>query len=1138
MKASITNLHPSQEEVYYHQSLDTTSPHYNIGGYLQLKSVNEEVFVDAIYTLVEVFDIFSLTFDFASNRPQGCFQNEPNQVHCQRLDFSQRNTPEKKALQWMQDRYNTVFPLEQNELYEIALLKISDQKYFWFVRFHHLITDGYSIAHITQYVVKKYVALMEQTGEVFTYPSYQEAIEESIHYLKSDEYQQDADYWLQKCQQPNVPLLKQNNYRSSKVKSSRFLLPISIEQKKSLEELALKNKVSIPLITLGALTVYFGNVLDHKEFFFGASVHNRRNRRQRKTVGMFSKNMPFKTYYDKEQTVDELLSTIRAEQRRDYRHISYPLSHLNRALGVVDKNSPLFDIVVNYQNQDIKSEVDGYFAASTYLTSNHEPFPMNISWCDYGKGNALELLFTYQTTYLLPEEVSLFAKRLLYILETFTQDTHLKVSDINILPDEERNLLAQFNAHKLDYPDHQTVSQVFEEQCLASPSATALVDKQASLTYDELDQYANQIAHYLRANGVAEGDTVALCINRCAAMVGAILGILKAGAVYVPVDPSNPKDRIHYMLKDSGAKILVSNLVTKTKIVCPEAVKLLLLDAEGESVYAFPTNEVERKSESQYAYIMYTSGTTGQPKGVLVQHYNILKITYETNHIAICPEDRVLQWSNFSFDGSVYELFGALLNGASLWMIEEKDASDTKRLAKVITENRVTVSFMTTALFNVFVEVELNALKGLRKLMFGGELISPVHVQKALVSLGEHKLVHVYGPTETTVFATAYSIDTTEDGVIPIGAPLSNTEIYITNKAQSLLPVGCVGEIYIGGDGVSAGYLHPDKGSDQKFITHPFVEGGGRVYRTGDMGRWLPNGTVEFIGRLDEQIKIRGYRVELGEIEMVIQQSDIVSQNVVMAKQDGSGTLFLIAYIVARSTYSRDAFAAYLSSKLPGYMVPKVVTVLDEMPLTTNGKVDKKKLPEPDFQQLARSAYVAPTNTLQHQLADLWQELLGIQQVGIHDNFFELGGHSLLATRLVAAVHKALAKRISIKDIFLSPTIAGLTTIITNAEENSVPPVTVVTPRPDQLPLSFSQERLWFVDQLEGSSSYHMPALFRMKGELNKEAIYSAFSEIVNRHEVLRTVFLEKKDGQVYQKVTAKDRWTPTDVPAVTTEST
>ncbi|MCU7552942.1 amino acid adenylation domain-containing protein, partial [Chitinophagaceae bacterium LB-8] len=678
-----------------------------------------------------------------------------------------------------------------------------------------------------------------------------------------------------------------------------------------------------------------------------------------------------------------------------------------------------------------------------------------------------------------------------------------------------------FNQTEAAYPNDKSIVALFEQQVEKTSHSIAVVFEERQLTYQELNERSNQLAHYLRGKGVKEETLVPLCLDRSLEMMVGILGILKAGAAYVPIDPEYPQERITYMLQDTAAAIVVSSQEYLDLLSSAQGSwEVVDLKALNHALAHQPTSNPQTNLQASHlAYVIYTSGSTGTPKGVMVEHSGVVNLLYSiAEHVQFTAHASMLAVTTYSFDICYLEFFLPLLSGARLILLSREVAQDGFRLAESLHRHTPTHMQATPSTWMMLLESGWQNREGIT-ILVGGEAVGD-SLKDQLTRWGH--VYNVYGPTETTIWSTLRELKKEER--VTIGAPLANTQVYILDEEQGLQPIGVAGEICIGGAGLARGYLNRQELTREKFIASPFKEGE-RLYRTGDMGRWLQDGTIECLGRRDEQVKIRGVRIELGEIEAVVQQSGQVSQSVVVAKENSSGGKRLVGYVVAEEAFNKDHLIDYLKARLPEYMVPLQWLQLEQLPLTPNGKINRRALPEVEVS--ANNRYVAPTNEVQQQLVQLWGAVLGIepQNISVEDNFFELGGHSLLAMRMIAAVRKELQVELAIKELFFKPTVAQLAQHL-QAENREVllPAIEAVVQRPERLPLSFAQERLWFIDQLEGSVQYHIPAVLRLKGTLNKEALQHAFQTIIERHEVLRTVFLQQ-EGQSFQYIQTADGW-------------
>ncbi|AVH66607.1 non-ribosomal peptide synthetase [Nostoc sp. 'Peltigera membranacea cyanobiont' N6] len=706
------------------------------------------------------------------------------------------------------------------------------------------------------------------------------------------------------------------------------------------------------------------------------------------------------------------------------------------------------------------------------------------------------------------------------------------------LTEQELNkILVEWNDTRTDYSKHLCIHELFELQVEKTPENIAVVFKEQQLTYQELNHRANKIAYYLQSLGVEPEILVGICVERSLETIAGMLGILKAGGAYVPLDPTYPKERLSFMLSDSQVQVVL----TQEKFVeglTASGAKLVCLDSEWELINCqSQENLTSNATAENLAYVIYTSGSTGTPKGVAVPHRAVNRLVCNTNYVKFVPSNRVAQASNTSFDAATFEIWGSLLHGARLVIIPQDVVLSPQNFAAYICEQGISVLFLTTALFNQLASFVPQAFKNLQHLLFGGEAVDPKSVKMVLRNGAPQRLLHVYGPTESTTFACCYLVqDIPEEATnVPIGRPISNTQIYILDSKLQPVAVGTPGELYIGGDGLARGYLNRPELTEEKFIPNPFEDsaalaspqasaGGSRLYKTGDLARFLPDGNIEFIGRVDNQVKIRGFRIELGEIEALLSQHSDVQQAVVIAREDISADKRLVAYIVPnqKSDLSVTTLKSFLQEKLPHYMMPAVFVILDSLPLTPNGKVDRQNLPacdrtRPDLEE----SFVAPRNPIEEKLAAIWAELLGLDLVGVNDNFFYLGGHSLIATQMLSRVREVFPVELSFGQIFENPTIASLAQLLSqgNTKQHRQRLAIERIPHEGLLPVSFAQERVYFIQQLAPeNSAYQFQAKIRFRGQLDVTVLHQCLDEIVQRHEIFRTTY-PAVNGRLFQVI-------------------
>ncbi|MEM0939406.1 MAG: amino acid adenylation domain-containing protein [Bacteroidota bacterium] len=1162
-----TKLSLAQQDVYYEQIMNPESALYNAGGYITFKGkIDTSQFKTIVEECYKVFDIYNIKFDFAGEEPQQYLKDSSEPVMIDELDVSSASEPEEKALDWMGEQFNIAFDLQEEQLYRFTFIKVAEDKHILYGCFHHLIVDGVGFAVFSNYLIDQYKKFL--VGDPLpapAYPSYLDAIQRSTDYLESEQYNKDAVYWKEKYDVTPDLVLSQKKQKEDRGLS--FSVPISEPDSALINRLSKRAEINVSQLTIAVLLVYFGKTTGRKALSFGLPIHKRRGREERKTVGMFSGVLPFKGEFTEDQLLSDVLSNIKQTQRNDFRHGQYPVSHLNRSIKLLSENRlQLFDIIINYILLPFPDHVSSDLNVQIKELRNTTDLgaPLTVRWVDYGQNLPLELNIDYQESYFNEGEIELLIKRLLFILRQFETCLNKPIRDISTIPHTEtRQLLEVFNDTAVNYPTEKTVVDLFEEQAAKIPEAIAVVDEGSTLTYEALDQRSTQLAHYLLEQGVASDQLVGICLERGVEMAVGILGILKAGEAYVPIDPDYPQSRIDYMLSDSGVKVVLSSSAAADAFEVREDLNVVLLDSQwNQKIGKLSVNKIERvSSPDNLAYVIYTSGSSGRPKGVMNTHKGILnRLLWTQETYELGSEDVVLQKTTFSFDVSVWELLWPLISGSKLVFARPGGQGDPSYLKNLITSEQVTTIHFVPSMLSVFLsEVTSGDCSSLRRVLCSGEALTLEQVRSFRTLFPKLRLDNLYGPTEAAIDVSSWSLpeDISSLTRVPIGKPVSNTSLYVLDDNENLVPTGVMGELCIGGGQVARGYLNKEDLTREKFVSNPFREGD-RLYKTGDLARWLPDGNIEYIGRKDTQVKVRGYRIELGEIENALSLLPEVTQACVLAKADALGANTLIAYVVmngdSKNTAWKEALQGQLRESLPEYMVPQLWIQLEEMPLTANGKLDRKALPELDGSILSGKEYVAPGTAIEKKLADIWQELLGVEKVGIHDNFFELGGHSLLAVRLISNIQE-IGYDISIRDIFSYPSIAVLSTKLSPVQETYQVPENGIKEdcpyiTPSMVPLvDLSQEELEkIMDEVPGGGAniqdiyplaplqegiyFHYLMSDSSKGDPYIVSTSLAFSSadkrlafieglrfVCTRHDVLRTCVLSKGLSRAIQVV-------------------
>ncbi|MEU5221034.1 amino acid adenylation domain-containing protein, partial [Streptomyces sp. NPDC020807] len=853
-------------------------------------------------------------------------------------------------------------------------------------------------------------------------------------------------------------------------------------------------------------------------------------------VGFFVNTLVLRTDLSGDPTFREVLGRVRETSLSAFAHQDVPFERLVEELAPSRSMArhPLFQVMLQVQNNaeavlDLDGVRTGSIATGTgagtgtgaATGTSVAKFDLDASVVEtvdehgapaglHGSVVAAADLFDAETTHRL---VARWARA----IEQLAADPQLRLSALDVLDETERTqLLDGWNDTAAETPTG-SLPELFEAQAVRTPGSVAVVSGGAEVSYADLDARANQLARQLVTLGVGPESFVGVCLERGIDTVVALLAVLKSGGAYLPIDPSYPADRIAYMLGDAKPTVVLASASTASVIPQSDATTVLVLDElDLAGLEAAPLG-VEIRPEHP-AYVIYTSGSTGRPKGVVVEHRSVAGLMgWAAGEFGGEDFRRVLVSTSFNFDVSVFELFGPLVSGGSVEIVGDLLALAD---AEASVGDVSLVSGVPSAFAQMVAAGEIHARP--RTVVLAGEALTADAVAGIRTAIPGARVANIYGPTEATVYSTAWYADDEVDGIVPIGRPISNARVYVLDGALSPVPAGVAGDLYIAGAGLARGYLGRPELTGERFVADPFSSDGGRLYRTGDVVRWNADGQIEYLGRADEQVKIRGFRIELGEVQAVLAGHPLVAQAVVVAREDVPGDKRLVAYVVPNdSTQETELIhqvTEFASDRLPSYMVPSAVVVLDALPLNVNGKLDRKALPAPDYSAGKEGSGRSASNLREELLCGVFAQVLGLPEVGVDDDFFALGGHSLLAVRLISRVRTVLGVEVPLRALFDTPTVAGLAAGLDGAGRARL--ALAAGERPERVPLSFAQQRLWFIGQLEGpSATYNIPFVLRMAKEVDRDALALAFRDVVGRHEVLRTVFPTAENGEPYQNV-------------------
>ncbi|WP_186106923.1 non-ribosomal peptide synthetase [Burkholderia gladioli] len=1029
----ILELTAAQLEMWFSQQREPDNPLFDSRAYVDIGgAIHYPAFEAAVRRFIEEARILHFRFLETSSGPVqfeaggDCF--EPTFI-----DVSREDDPFAACWSAMQAESNRPYDVLSGRLFSQTLFKLGEQRHVWYQRYHHIVMDGASIPLATRRVAAIYTALMRQApvpdadfGAIDLMMSGDRA------YRASPRYASDRQYWQDYVDAlPAAETIAGAAPRASGFfnRASAPLPAAFIDQLDQIETRIAK----WPLVLTAIVAAYLHRMSGGRVTVFDFPV-SARSKETRALPGMFANILPMRLSITPGTTLTELTRQVSTEVFAHMKHQQFRVKEIRQMRGAFA--GPVFGPRINIVPYDNRWEFDDGRATLHALANGLvNDFAVTVTGNPRDPGCTLHVDANAE----LYDEASVQAhrKRLLHFIEAALADPEQPIGRIDLLDADERRLLLQtWNATGADYPRHRCVHELVEAQAGQMPETIALVAGDEQLSYGELNARANRLARYLVKLGVGPDIPVAVCVERSVAMVVALLAVFKAGGAYLSIDPAYSSARLAHILDDAAPPVMLADAVGREVLGEARLAKHVMVDLSVSSAPwdDLPSDDLPPRSlgldSSHLAYVIYTSGSTGTPKGVMVEHRQLANlVSWHIDRFELHAGSRVPATASLAFDASVWELWPVLCAGASLLLPPPGLSSDAAALLNWWRQQSMDCAFLVTPLALLAMQSELPT--GLKSLLIGGDRVTslPSGLPPSL------RIVNNYGPTETTVVATSGEIEPSAgDTVYPIGKPIANTRIYLLDENQVLVPLGAVGELYIGGAGVARGYLNRPDLTAQRFLADPFARAEGdteaRMYRTGDLARYQPDGNIVFLGRNDEQVKVRGFRVEPGEIEAQLATHEAVREAIVIARQDPAGNARLLAYVSLQDAAPcaelvRD-LREHLAARLPEYMVPAAFVVLDALPLTPNGKVDRRALPEPDDEAFAQAQYEAPQGETEQTIAVLWAELLGVERVGRHDNFFALGGHSLLATRMLARLRESFGHDVSIRTLFEAPTVSQL----------------------------------------------------------------------------------------------------------------
>ncbi|MFF0141861.1 amino acid adenylation domain-containing protein [Streptomyces sp. NPDC005227] len=1134
-------LSPAQNRLWFLDKLEEASATYNLPLVVRLSGQLDRAALRA--ALEDVVDRHeSLRTVFPEDAQGVPFQQIVPAVRAMQ-DFELVEADETALPEEISALAGERFDLAVDPPVRFRLFALSETEHVLFLLTHHIASDGWSLAPMTRDIGLAYAARC--AGAVPSWPvlpvQYADYTLWQRDLLGSDEdpdslVSEQLAFWTRALE--GIPDQLELPFDRSRPKVASYrgdtvLFELDAEVHRRLIGLSRTHQASLFMVVQAAFAALLSRLGAGNDIPVGTPVANRTDEAMGDLVGFFVNTLVIRTDTTGDPSFQQLLARVREVSLEAFAHQDVPFELLVNELNPVRSTAqnPLFQVLLAMQNNtSVSMDLPDLTADVSLGDTDVAKFDLTLELFEEHVGDGVPDGISGRLGYALDLFTADTAQRIAAcftrLLAAVAVDPDLSLSRIDLLsPEEHRQLVVEYNDTAVPYADNTTLHQMVQEQAARTPDAPAVLCGAEELTYGELNARANQLAHHLIARGVRPEQLVPICVERGFDAVVAVLGVLKAGAVYVPLNHEFPVHQLEFMVKDVDAPLVVTHARLQDRLG-DTSTERLLMDQDWHEIATRPdTDPGVPVGPEGLAHVIFTSGSTGTPKGVMIEHRSLCRIVDSDLFAGLGPGDVVAQPSSFSWDAFTFECWPALTSGAAMAVMDKEVLLDAATLKASLRRHKVTMMWLTAPLLRQHLQDCPDLLAGVTSVFYGGEAIDRPAVD-ALVDgpWAPERLIHGYGPSEATVFTTSYRVDrnTPRNGQIPIGRPVANTEVFVMDEHGVLVPPGVPGELWVGGPGLARGYWNRPELTEERFIKHPFSDDPqARVYRSGDVVRWRADGQLEFVGRVDDQVKIRGLRVELGGIESVLGRFPGLAEVAVVVREERPGDKRLVAYVVAEAGsegVDADALRAHVGGLLPEFMVPSAFVALDRLPLTTNGKLDRRALPAPVYEVVGGRG---PRTAREEILCGLFAEVLGLPTVGVDDDFFALGGHSLLATRLAGRIRSVLGAELVVRNVFEAPTVATLADRV--AEAGVARPALTAMARPERIPLSPAQNRLWFLDKLEETSTtYNVPVAFRIVGELNADVLEQALGDVVARHESLRTVFQEV-DGSPVQVVLDKE---------------
>lgn len=1095
--------HP-QKRIWYIDKISTTSPLHNIGGCLKINgNVNIEKLSEAINIVIQENDGLRLRITEKDGQPVQYVSDFKNE-NIYFLDFTNFDKPQIEYENWSKSIFKKTFKLENNRLYYFAIYKINERECGILLNIHHIISDGWSISLIEKQICDIYSKLVK--NEIIykdKHNSYIDVIKEEKEYLNSDRFAKNKKYWNEKFK--NIPEEFLYN-TSNSLEGKRESFNIDSDLSKKINEFVEDNKCSLNIFFITILLIYINKITYKKDIVIGTPIFNRTNMRQKNMLGMFTSTVPFRLELDVELNIESLIKQINKEFKLCLLNQKYPYDLLIKDLGLSKGGyDSLFKMSVNYYNSKFTNEIDEIAAEAKEYYCGNQSYSLQLTIKEW-EDDVITLNCDYKTSDYSVQEIQVMHNSMINIIREILENKNCRVKDIKILSDEEINhKIFTLNSTNSIYPS-KTVCELFEEQVRKSPDKVALEFEQVKLTYKELNEKVNQLANYLRDNGVKKEYIVGIMMSHSIELVIGSLAVLKAGGTYLPIDPNYPVDRVNYMLEDSESSMLLVNFDTNEEI----QYKGKKFNINGLNTDLYSKENLIKVSElNNLAYIIYTSGSTGKPKGAMIEHQGLTNYIWWAKKMYLKDENEVMAlYSSIAFDLTITSIFTPLISGNKI-IIYDTDETEFV-LYKILRENKVTIVKLTPAHLTLLKDMN-NSNSKIKRFIVGGEDLKVSLAKEVFNSFGGNiEICNEYGPTETVVGCMIHIYNEEKDkGVsVPIGYPADNVQIYILDNELNVVPTGFSGELYISGDGVARGYLNREELTLERFIENPFIKGK-RMYKTGDIARYLEGGALEYLDRSDNQVKIRGYRIEIGEIEKYLLENEFVRDVVVVFKKELSGNRMLNAYIVSKKDMKDLELKDWLNKFLPKYMIPANFVFMDQLPLTLNGKINYALLPEPI---ITEKEFIKYETNVEQELVEIMEEILGIKNISMNDNYYQLGGDSIKAIQISSRL-KNVGLDIKVKDILTHESIRE---IAAGVEKNRE--VKVISQEQSEGTIEKTPIIEWFFEQkFSNKNFYNQYVLLEYNTSLDINKVKLAVDKLIEHHDGLKINY-DKKYSKLFYK--------------------